>query len=136
MERRITSAFHMDEDTWAHHANPWSIWTHFAALSVLILTIWSRVWWDVDKFPHFCKTSIDPSLGIQRGIGRASLVGLSYCSCALTPPIDSQCAEPEAIRMAVVIRGLVTLNGCCTLLGCALIYLVKLLFTDRKISIY
>jgi hypothetical protein len=32
------------EETWRRHANPWSVWTRFAAIPPLILAIWSRTW--------------------------------------------------------------------------------------------
>lgn len=34
----------MKEETWRRHANPWSVWTRFAAIPPLILAIWSRTW--------------------------------------------------------------------------------------------
>ncbi|UNB55013.1 DUF6653 family protein [Mycolicibacterium sp. YH-1] len=34
----------MSEQAWKRHANPWSVWTRFAAIPLLILSIWSRVW--------------------------------------------------------------------------------------------
>lgn len=39
-ERAMT----MDEETWARHANPWSVYTRFTCLPLLALAIWSRVW--------------------------------------------------------------------------------------------
>ncbi|MGA9382659.1 MAG: DUF6653 family protein, partial [Phormidium sp.] len=44
LERSIAASFKMDEATWARHANPWSVWTRFTVLPLLILAIWSRVW--------------------------------------------------------------------------------------------
>ncbi|MGF1629982.1 MAG: DUF6653 family protein [Kiloniellaceae bacterium] len=41
-EARIARLFAMDEATWARHANPWSVWTRFAALPVLLAAIWSH----------------------------------------------------------------------------------------------
>jgi hypothetical protein len=29
---------------WQRHANPWSVWTRFAAIPLLIAAVWSRVW--------------------------------------------------------------------------------------------
>jgi len=29
---------------WRRHANPWSVWTRFAAIPAMILAVWSRVW--------------------------------------------------------------------------------------------
>ena len=34
----------MSELAWRRHANPWSVWTRFAALPLLVAAIWSRVW--------------------------------------------------------------------------------------------
>jgi len=44
----ITRNFGMTDEVWRRHANPWSVWTRFAAIPALILAIWSRVtlgWW-------------------------------------------------------------------------------------------
>lgn len=34
----------MDDATWKRHANPWSVWTRFPILPLLVLAIWSRIW--------------------------------------------------------------------------------------------
>lgn len=34
----------MDDLTWRRHANPWSVWTRFAAIPAGMLAVWSRVW--------------------------------------------------------------------------------------------
>jgi hypothetical protein len=43
-ERAMAQAFGMDEQTWARHANPWSVWTRYTVLPLLMLAVWSRVW--------------------------------------------------------------------------------------------
>jgi hypothetical protein len=40
----IARAFRMSDDAWQRHANPWSVWTRFAAIPLMIVAIWSRVW--------------------------------------------------------------------------------------------
>lgn len=40
----LTRRFGMSDEVWRRHANPWSVWTRFAAIPALILAIWSRVW--------------------------------------------------------------------------------------------
>jgi len=40
----VAKAFGMTEDAWRRHANPWSVWTRFAAIPALILAVWSRDW--------------------------------------------------------------------------------------------
>lgn len=41
---RIADAFRMTDEVWRRHANPWSVWTRFAAIPLMILAVWSRVW--------------------------------------------------------------------------------------------
>ena len=36
-ERRVASLFGLKGDSWMRHANPWSVWTRFAVLPLLIL---------------------------------------------------------------------------------------------------
>jgi hypothetical protein len=43
-ERRVASLFGLKGDSWMRHANPWSVWTRFAVLPLLILAVWSRAW--------------------------------------------------------------------------------------------
>jgi hypothetical protein len=40
----IVDIFRMTDEVWRRHANPWSVWTRFAAIPAMILAIWSRVW--------------------------------------------------------------------------------------------
>lgn len=41
---RIANAFRMTDEVWRRHANPWSVWTRFAAIPAMIVAIWSRLW--------------------------------------------------------------------------------------------
>lgn len=40
----VAGAHGMTDEAWKRHANPWSVWTRFAAIPVLELAVWSRVW--------------------------------------------------------------------------------------------
>lgn len=40
----VASAFRMTDEAWRRHANPWSVFTRFAAIPAMILAIWSRDW--------------------------------------------------------------------------------------------
>ena len=44
VEQKLASLFRMTDEVWARHANPWSVWTRYCALPVLILAVWSRTW--------------------------------------------------------------------------------------------
>ena len=34
----------MSDSMWKRHANPWSVWTRFAAIPAFMLAVWSQVW--------------------------------------------------------------------------------------------
>ncbi len=44
MEAKIANWFAMSDEVWMRHANPWSVWTRFSVLPLLVVAIWSRVW--------------------------------------------------------------------------------------------
>ena len=44
LEEKIARLFSMTEETWARHANPWSVWTRFTVLPLLVAAAWSRKW--------------------------------------------------------------------------------------------
>ncbi|NUR87325.1 MAG: hypothetical protein HOY71_24850 [Nonomuraea sp.] len=41
---KYASAAGMTDEAWKRHANPWSVWTRFAAIPLMIVAIWSRDW--------------------------------------------------------------------------------------------
>ncbi|GAB3428874.1 DUF6653 family protein [Flindersiella endophytica] len=41
---RVAQSFRMSDEAWKRHANPWSVWTRFAAIPAMLLAIWSRTW--------------------------------------------------------------------------------------------
>ena len=44
VEKGVARAFAMTDEAWRRHANPWSVWTRFAAIPPLVLGVWSRAW--------------------------------------------------------------------------------------------
>lgn len=42
--KTIAKSSGMTDAAWRRHANPWSVYTRFAAIPLGILAIWSRVW--------------------------------------------------------------------------------------------
>lgn len=43
-KKSVARAMLMSDDTWRRHANPWSVWTRFGAIPLMILAVWSRDW--------------------------------------------------------------------------------------------
>ena len=44
VERRVSRLFNLTDENWMKHSNPWSVWTRFTVLPLLVLAFWSRVW--------------------------------------------------------------------------------------------
>jgi hypothetical protein len=42
--KALARAFIMTDEAWRRHANPWSVYTRFAAIPAMIFAVWSRVW--------------------------------------------------------------------------------------------
>src|SRR6476659_6852320 len=43
-DAKLASLFGLQGDGWLRHANPVSVWTRFAVLPLLAISIWSRDW--------------------------------------------------------------------------------------------
>ena len=44
LERKIAGLFKLTNENWMKHANPWSVWTRYSVLPIIVLAFWSRVW--------------------------------------------------------------------------------------------
>lgn len=44
LERKIAKVFNLTDENWMKHANPWSVWTRYSVLPIIVLAFWSRVW--------------------------------------------------------------------------------------------
>ncbi|MBN8290605.1 hypothetical protein JI664_01375 [Rhodobacter sp. NTK016B] len=44
LERRVAQVFRLTDDNWMKHANPWSVWTRYSVLPLIVLAFWSRIW--------------------------------------------------------------------------------------------
>ncbi|MGM0478454.1 MAG: DUF6653 family protein [Bacteroidota bacterium] len=44
LERKIAKAFNLTHDNWMKHSNPWSVWTRYSVLPIIVFAFWSRIW--------------------------------------------------------------------------------------------
>lgn len=44
VERKIAKIFSLTHENWMKHANPWSVWTRYSVLPIIVLAFWSRLW--------------------------------------------------------------------------------------------
>jgi hypothetical protein len=59
----------LSEQTWTRHANPWSVWTRYAAFPLLVAAVWSYHW-----------------IGWGALLPVAAMVGFLYVNPWLFPP--------------------------------------------------
>ncbi len=44
IERKIASFFNLTNENWMRHSNPWSVWTRYSVLPIIVMAFWSRLW--------------------------------------------------------------------------------------------
>ncbi|MBE9190791.1 hypothetical protein IQ230_10570 [Gloeocapsopsis crepidinum LEGE 06123] len=151
LESKIAAAFSMSDDTWARHANPWSVGTRFTVLPLLILAIWSRAWlgWRslipisiVVVWMWINPRIFPPPASTNSWAAKAVLGERVWLNRDKIPVPEHHRRIPSILSivsttgMLFVIYGLVTFNIWSTLLGTVVVYLGKLWFIDRMVWLY
>ncbi len=141
----------MSEESWSRHANPWSVWTRFTCLPLIVLAIWSRfwlgwyaliplilallwTWYNPRAFPPPLQTNNWASKGTfgerifleKRKTGIAS----HHLKIVYTLSILS------ALGIVPLIYGLSNYDFWATVSGLLLMILPKVWFVDRMVWIY
>ena len=151
LEHSIARAFQMSPEVWARHANPLSVWTRYAALPILIVAVWSRVWigwWSVLPI-----AAISVWIWLNPRVFRRPASTQNWASKAVLGervwlnrkeiPIPSH--HNNAIRVLNVVTGLgsvsliyglTTLNTLATVVGTCVVVLGKSWFLDRMVWLF
>ena len=142
---KISGAFRMSDEAWKRHANPWSVWTRFAAIPLMILGVWSRVWlgwWCLAPIaavivwlwlnPHVFAAVQTPTSWAAKGI-YGEKIWLKERGRA---PADLRAVlrvliAVAALGFAILAFGLTTLMVWPTIFGASLIVLSQLWRIDR-----
>ncbi|WP_026732131.1 DUF6653 family protein [Fischerella sp. PCC 9605] len=144
-------SFAMDDEVWAHHANPWSVWTRYTTLPLIIIAIWSRVWlgwwfilplaaallWTWYNPRIFPKPDTTNNWASKATFGER--VWLNRDKVAIPQHhkvVPHVLTIVSIIGMVFVIWGVAVLAIWPTLFGTALVYLGKLWFCDRMVWLY
>ena len=135
----------MSEESWKRHANPWSVWTRFAAIPLIILSIWSRswigwwalaplaliilwLWWNPHAFPPIDK----PTAWSSRGIYGERLWSLDRSQMPAGFNVAQRFWTVGALTGAVLLAwGLAALEIWPTVFGATLIVAGQLWRIDR-----
>ena len=151
LDKRISKIFLPDDESWLRHANPWSIWTRFATLPFIILSIWSRVWigwycvipisilifWVWINPTLFGKPNNYNSWGAKAVLGervfmKRKEVPIPYGHKKIIVILNIL----QTIGGAILVYGIWSLDFYLTIHGTTFVYLSKMWFLDRMVWLY
>jgi hypothetical protein len=151
-ERRVAKLFGLEGDNWARHANPASVWTRFAVLPLLAVSIWSRDWigwWClVPIVLSLVFMMVNPLLFAKprstrnwasRGVF-GERVWSERTTVAVperftTGPLNATYAF-QAVGAAVLGYGLARLDVVATVAGIVIVQAAKAWYIDRQVLLY
>lgn len=141
----------MDDATWRRHANPWSVWTRFTCLPLLVLALWSRQWLGWGALPLFILAAAwtwynpraFPPPRSFAGWGSLATLGERVWLAKDRVSIDAHhlraanvLAALSAIGLPPLIYGIWVYDVWATLAGICLTVLPKVWFCDRMVWIH
>ena len=138
----------MDDATWRRHASPWSVWTRFAILPLLALTVWSRIWlgwWAllpvaaVALFTYLNPRLFPPPATLDGWPQRAVMGERVYLAGHVAARERRVCQAINALAALLALAmvwGLWQLNLTATVIGTAGTFLFKLWFVARMARLY
>ena len=149
--RKIAALFQMDDETWARHANPWSVWSRATVLPILIGAAWSRVWigwWAlVPGALAVLWTWANPRVfGRPESLdswAAKSVLGERVWVHRDDEPVPTHHRRlphllngMNGIAALITLWGVVSLRVWPTLFGAALMYVAKFWYLDRMVWLY
>lgn len=150
-EQKTAAAFGMAPEIWNRHANPWSVWTRFATLPLLIVAVWSRVWIGPWAWAVFALLVVwlfvnprlfPPPASTDRWASKAVFGERVWIARKRTP------VPAHHVRMAytlnamsmvftiAMVAGVVALQPVVTVAATLLTYLTKMWFLDRMVWLF
>lgn len=150
-ERGIAHLFRMTDATWKRHASPWSVWTRVLTLPLLVLAIWSRVWFGwaalvpvgvVALWIWLNPRIFPPPRSTDNWASKATFGERVWLARGETPipPHHARAARVlsglAGVGTVVLAVGLVLLDLTLTVGGATFAWLAKLWFCDRMVWLY
>ena len=141
----------MDDEAWARHANPWSVWTRFTCLPLIVLAIWSRTWlgwwslipiglalfWTWANPRAFGRPATTDNWASRGTFGERVFINRKEVPI---PQHHERMAHLLAWLslpgMALLAHGLIVLDPMATICGMVLGVLPKVWFCDRMVWLY
>jgi hypothetical protein len=151
LERNLAKLFKLTDENWMKHANPWSVWTRYSVLPIIVLALWSRAWigwWAavpvlISLAWMFVNPVVFKKAGSTKSWASKSVLGERVWSNRdridipayhkITPHI---LIGVSSLGMVLSIWAIVTLSIWPAILGTSLVYLGKSWYLDRMVWIY
>lgn len=151
LERKIAGLFKLTNENWMKHANPWSVWTRYSVLPLIVLAFWSRVWigwwylipviislaWMFLNPVFFNKARSTKNWASKAVLGERVWMNRDKIS---VPEYHQNMPKIlnaiSSAGMIISIWAIVTLSIWPAILGIALVYLGKSWYLDRMVWLY
>ena len=153
IDTKIARLFGLQGDAWMRHANPVSVWTRFAVLPLLAVSIWSRQWigwWSLIPIAlslvfMMINPMLFPKPRSTRNWASKGVFGERIWADRNTVELPDQYRSshvPEMtylfqfVGMAALVYGLVELNLLAVVSGVTIMQCAKAWFIDRMVLLF
>lgn len=148
---RAEALMGMNDEAWARHASPWSVYSRFAILPLIALAVWSRIWIGWWALLPLLLTLVlvwwNPRAFAPPGrsdswASRGTFGERVFLNRKAVPIPDHHCrwaiglTWASAAGVPVFVYGLWMLDPWATLLGIVVIVGAKTWFVDRMVWLY
>jgi hypothetical protein len=148
---RVARAFGLEGELWMRHANPVSVWTRFAVLPLLAVSLWSRAWigwwclvpvalsllWMVVN-PRFFSAPRSTKNWASKGVlGERLFTGdPSTFPSEFRSKVPQVTTTIQVVGCAVLVYGLVVFDALAVVTGVVLMQVAKLWYIDRMVLLF
>jgi len=151
VERKISKLFNLTDDNWMKHANPWSVWTRYSVLPIIVLAFWSRIWlgwwhlipaiislaWMFFNPVFFKKPKSTMNWASKSVLGERVYLNRDKIDIPKHHKLPPNILNAiSLVGMILAIYGIVMLYVWPAILGIALAYLGKSWYLDRMVWLY
>jgi len=151
VERKISKLFNLTDDNWMKHANPWSVWTRYSVLPIIVLAFWSRIWlgwwhlipaiislaWMFFNPVFFKKPKSTKNWASKSVLGERVYLNRHKIDIPKHHKLPPNILNAiSSVGMILAIYGIVMLYVWPAILGIALAYLGKSWYLDRMVWLY
>jgi Family of unknown function (DUF6653) len=152
-DAKLARLFGLQGEGWLRHANPVSVWTRFAVLPMLALSIWSRDWigwWSLIPIAlslifMMVNPLLFPKPRSTRNWASKGVFGERIWSDRTKVELPEQFRSPrvanvtylfQAVGMVVLADGLVRLDLVAVVAGLLIVQCAKAWFIDRMVLLF